>query len=151
MSLTQTTLYGTGNFFYNTDAQNGVYQNHAYTSRLNWNFDYEAPTPTNVAISQPTVGVDLPHIMFMGSSDGYWVHRLFLNNHLVGTFTFVDQQFSIPIKFDRVESVALPFTGVPAGGIECSRGHGGCDTPAPGSAAMLIVAAAITRFRNRKI
>lgn len=150
MSLTQTTLYGTGNFFYNTEAQNGVYQNHAFTSRLNWNLDYTAPTPTSEAIVQPTQNVALPHNLFMGSSDGYWVHRVFLNDHLVGTFTFKDQQFAIPVKYDRIESVAMPFSPAEIGPT-CDH-HGGGDPchPSPGGAAALIISAVLVRLRGRK-
>jgi hypothetical protein len=150
MSITQTTLYGTGNFFYNTDVQNGVYQNHAFTSPLVWHNAYTAPTPTEDAIISPTVAVGLPHNLFMGSSSGYWVHKLFLNGHQVATYTFADQQFAIPMQFDYVESVALP-SNPTEGGVECGRGHGhGGDCPSPSGAAVLLLSALCVRFRARK-
>lgn len=148
MSIVQTTIYGDGNFFYNTTSQNGVYQNHAFTSQLKWNLDYTAPTPTGEAINLPTQSVDLPHTLFVGFSDGYWVHRLFLNGHLVKTFTFSDQQFSIPIQYDSVQSVALVSSPTQGQGIECDHRHDG-DCPAPSGAAALIICALMSRTRKR--
>ena len=146
MSITQTTVYGTGNFFYNTNAQNGVYQNHAFTSPLKWELAYTAPTPTGVALVQPTESVNIPETLFMGFSDGFWIHRVFLNGHLIKTYTFVDQQLSIPIQFDYIQSVAMPFTPT-VGGV---AGDDPC-LPAPGSAVVLLASAILTRFRSRKI
>lgn len=146
MSITQTTLYGTGNFFYTTEAQNGVYQNYAFTSKLNWNLGYTAATPTGVAIVPPTQTVVLPHNLFMGFSDGFWIHRLFLNDHLVGTFTFTDQQFAIPVNYDRIESVAMPVACTPEPEDPGSHPH----TPTPGGAAVLLLSALFVRLRARK-
>jgi hypothetical protein len=146
MSITQTTLYGTGNFFYNTEVQNGVYQNHAFTSPLVWNNAYTATTPTGDAITSPTVAVGLPHNLFMGSSSGYWVHKLFLNGHQVATYTFADQQFAIPMQFDYVESVALPIACTPEPEDPGSHPH----TPTPGGAAVLLLSALFVRLRARK-
>lgn len=88
-----TTFFGEGNFFYTTAVQNGVYQNVAFTSPLEWRNAYTAPTPTGSSIIAPTNGVNFPHKMLIGNSEGFWIHRVFLDGHLVGTFTMVDQQF----------------------------------------------------------
>jgi len=147
MSIAQTTIYGTGNFFYNTTAQNGVYQNHSFTSPLKWEMAYTAPTPTGVAINQPTESVSIPQHMFMGFSDGFWIHRAFLDGHLVGTYTFVDQQFSIPVRYDYIQSVSMPTAPTPVfAGV---AGDDPC-VPSPGGAIALLMAAALTRFRVRK-
>lgn len=147
MSISTTTLYGIGNSQYRTEAQGGVYENWAYTSRLNWNLALSAHTPTGEAILAPTVGVTIPHTLFMGNSSGYWVHTLYLNGHRVGTYTFVDQDFAIAIPHDRVESVALPFSVSPA-----AAGVAGEDpcVPSPAGAAVLMCAALFCRSRNRK-
>ena len=139
-----TEYLGNGNFTVRTEAQGGVYQSWGFTSPLGWHSAYSAPTPTGEALNAPTVAVDLPHSLFTGFSDGFWVHRVFLDGHLVGTYTFTDQQFAVPVQYDYIQSVALPFTGTP----ECGRG--GCDTPSPSGAAALLCAALFTRFRNRK-
>ena len=148
MSITQTTFYGTGNFFYNTNAQNGVYQNHAFTSPLKWELAYTAPTPTGVAFVQPTESVSIPEDIFMGFSDGFWVHKLFLNGHLVGTYTFVDQQFALPVKYDYIQSVAMPVSsmGMGVGGV---AGEDPC-VPSPTGAATLLLAALFCGTRSRK-
>jgi hypothetical protein len=147
MSITTTTLYGIGNSQYRTEAQGGVYENWSYTSRLNWNTALTAHTPTGEAILAPTVGVSIPHTLFMGNSSGYWVHTLYLNGHRVGTFTFVDQDFAISIPHDRAESVALPFAPTPA--VAGVAGDDPC-VPSPAGAAVLLCAAVLTRFRQRK-
>jgi len=149
MSISTTTLYGIGNFQYRTEAQGGVYQDWAYTSRLNWNPALGVHTPTGEAIVAPTVGVSIPHNLFMGESSGYWVHTLYLNGHRVGTYTFVDQNFSIPVLHDRVESVALPFSVSPTAGVAGAADEDPC-VPSPGGAVALLCAALFTRFRNRK-
>jgi hypothetical protein len=146
MGYAYTTLLGDGNFFYTTEAQNGLYQNHAFTSPLEFRLEYTAPTPTGVAISPPTNGVDLPHTMFMGNSEGYWIHRLFLNGHLTKTVTMVNQQFSMPMQFDRVESLAMSFSPS-TGEIECRRG-GDCPSPA-GFAAIMVGVLLVGGKRSR--
>lgn len=145
MSITTTTLFGTGNSVYSLTPQGGVYQSWAYTAPLHWNRDYSQPTPTGEAITAPTVGVSIPHNLFMGESSGYWIHKAYLDGHLVGTFTMVDQQFAIPVLHDRVESVCM-------GGIELDGDDidGEVpDVPAAGTVALLIIAAAGCRRRGR--
>ena len=147
MSITPTTVfYGSGNYAVSTQAQGGVYQTVGFTAPLSWHGAYSAPTPTGEAILAPTVGLALPHTLFTGESSGFWIHRVFLDGHLVGTFTFTDQQFSIPMQWDRVESVAMPFAGTP------EYENPGCHphTPAPGGVAVLVMAAVFARSRNRK-
>jgi hypothetical protein len=147
MAIIPTTVfYGSGNYEVSTQAQGGVYQTIGYTAPLSWHGAYSAPTPTGESIAPPTVGLALPHNLFTGASSGFWIHRVFLDGHLVGTFTFTDQQFSIPMQWDTVQSVAMPFTGTSE--LECGRG--GCDTPSPGGAAVLLLSAVFARSRNRK-
>lgn len=146
MSIAQTTFYGSGNFFYNTTAQNGVYQNHSFTSPLKWEMAYTAPTPTGVALNSPTESAAFTHTVFMGQSDGYWVHRVFLDGHLTRTYTFVDQQFSIPIQFDYIQSVAMPFSPSAGAGM---NGGDPCH-PSAGGIAALLVSAVMVRWRKRK-
>lgn len=147
MGISTTTLFGTGNSVYSLTPQGGVYQSWAYTAPLHWNRDYSQPTPTGEAILAPTVGVTIPHNLFMGESSGYWVHKAYLDGHLVGTFTMVDQQFAIPVLHDRVESVSMG-SGFPVAGsvwADCDPP----DVPAAGTVALLLVAAVGCRKRWR--
>jgi len=139
-----TVFYGSGNWEYRTEAQGGVYENWAYTAPLHWHGAYTAPTPTGEAMDAPTAAVAMPHTLFTGFSDGYWVHRVFLDGHLVGTYTFTDQQFAVPVLHDYIQSVAMPFSPAEAG----ARGDDPC-VPAPGGAVALLCAALFTRFRAR--
>ena len=139
-----TVFYGVGNTEYRSEAQGGVYQNWAYTTPLHWHGAYSAPTPTGEAIDPPTMGVAIPHNLFTGFSDGYWIHRVFLDGHLVGTYTFVNQQFAVPVLHDYIQSVAMPFSPAEAG----ARGDDPC-VPSPAGAAALLCAALFTRFRAR--
>jgi hypothetical protein len=141
-----TVFYGVGNMEYRSEAQGGVYQNWAYTSPLTWHGAYSAPTPTGEALNLPTAAVAIPHNLFTGFSDGFWVHRVFLDGHLVGTYTFVDQQFAVPVLHDYIQSVAMPFSPAEVAG---ARGDDPC-VPAPAGAAALLCAALFTRFRARK-
>jgi hypothetical protein len=140
-----TVFYGIGNTEYRSEAQGGVYQNWAYTAPLTWHGAYSAPTPTGEALNLPTVAVSIPHNLFTGFSEGYWVHRVFLDGHLTGTYTFVDQQFALPVQYDYIQSVAMPFSPAEA----AARGGDPC-VPAPAGAAALLCAALFTRFRARK-
>lgn len=145
LNISTTTLFGTGNSVYSLTPQGGVYQSWAYTAPLHWNRDYSQPTPTGEAITAPTVGVSIPHNLFMGESSGYWIHKAYLDGHLVGTFTMVDQQFAIPVLHDRVESVCM-------GGIELDGDDidGEVpDVPAAGTVALLLIAAVGCRSRIR--
>lgn len=145
VNISTTTLFGTGNSVYSLTPQGGVYQSWAYTAPLHWNRDYSQPTPTGEAITAPTVGVSIPHNLFMGESSGYWIHKAYLDGHLVGTFTMVDQQFAIPVLHDRVESVCM-------GGIELDGDDidGEVpDVPAAGTVALLLIAAVGCRSRIR--
>lgn len=145
MSITTTTLFGTGNAVYSLTPQGGVYQSWAYTAPLHWNRDYSQPTPTGEAITAPTVGVSIPHNLFMGESSGYWVHKAYLDGHLVGTYTMVDQQFAIPVLHDRVESVCMGAIELDGDDIDGEVP----DVPAAGTVALLLIAAAGCRRRGR--
>ena len=136
-------FYSEGNWQYRTEAQGGVYENWAYTAPLHWHGAYAAPTPTGEGLNAPTAAVAMPHTLWSGFSDGYWIHRVFLDGHLTGTYTFVDQQFTLPVQYDYIQSVALPFSP------EIAAGRHGGDCPSPGGAAVLIAAAVFTRFRAR--
>lgn len=147
-TVSVSTLWGTGNRILETANQGSTYEGWGWTTPLLWDGAYAQPTPTGGAIIAPTVGVEYPHTLFTGTADGYWVYHLFLNGHHQQTFTFTDQVFAVPVAFDRVESVSVGIS--PLTPSECGHGHGGCDTPAPAGAAVVLCAALFTRFRQRK-
>ena len=139
-------LYGVGNKFYESNAEGSTYVEFSYTSELSFTESLEHPVPTNEAIYTPTVGNSYDNVVFMGMADGFWVHRLFLDGHLVGTFTFMNQQFTIPIKFDFVESVAMQMSP-DSSGFGCNTAD--CDVPGPGCIVTLCASAALL-FNKRK-
>ena len=57
----------------------------------------------------PTVENYPPQInsYFMGSFDGFWIHKLYVGDTLIGTVQTVNQEFFSPLFHDRVESVSM--------------------------------------------
>jgi hypothetical protein len=71
----------------------------------------------------------------------------------MGTYTFVDQEFSIPIPFSNIEMVAMgsgiPVEGVPEPVYDHGH-HGGGDCPSPAGAIVLLIGAMFApKNRNR--
>lgn len=149
-TVSVSTLWGTGNRILETANQGSTYEGWGWTTPLLWDGALAQPTPTGGAIVPPTVGVEYPHNLFTGTADGYWVYHLYLGGHHQYTFTAVDQAFAMAVPFDRVESVSVGIS--PLTPSQCGHGHGGggCDTPAPAGAAVVLCAALLTRFRQRK-
>lgn len=145
-TVSTSTLWGSGNRILETTDQGSTYQSWGWTTPLLWGGALAQPTPVGTAIVPPTVGVEYPHTLFTGVADGYWVYHLYLNGHLQGTYTFTDRVFAVAVPFDRIESVAVPFAGTPEPENPGCHPH----TPGPGGAAVLLCAALLTRFRNRK-
>lgn len=139
-------LYGVGNKVTESNAEGSTYVDFSYTSPLSFTGALEHPVPTNEGIYTPTVGHSYPNVVFMGVADGFWVHRVFLDGHLVQTFTFMDQHFTIPIQFDFVESVSMQMSPT-EGGIGCATAD--CDVPGPASLITLCASAALI-FNKRK-
>jgi len=148
-TVSVSTLWGTGNRIIETANQGSTYEGWGWTTPLLWDGALAQPTPTGTAVIAPTVGVEYPHNLFSGTADGYWVYHLFLGGHHQYTFTAMDQAFAMSVPFDRVESVALPFSVSPTAGVAGVADEDPC-VPSPGGAAALLCAALFTRFRNRK-
>lgn len=140
-----TTFYGIGNHEYSVENQGSTYMLTNYGNPLQFRSAFSMTEPMGDAINTPTqASATFPHTLFQGSSDGFWVHKLYLNDHLVGTYRMCNQQFSIPIMYDRIESVSLPVSPVEGSPTECTRGH---DCPEPGAFILLLVGAFV--FFNR--
>ena len=145
-TVSVSTLWGTGNRILETANQGSTYEGWGWTTPLLWDGALAQPTPTGAAVIAPTVGMEFPHNLFTGEASGYWVYHLFLGGHHQYTFTAMDQAFAMAVPFDRVESVSLGVSplaaAVPVGSD--------CDVPAPAGAAVVLCAALLTRFRQRK-
>jgi hypothetical protein len=146
MSVSTSTLYSSGQVFHTLENQGSVYMGYSYTGSLGFAYAYRMPTPIGesmVSFTQPNAAY--VSNFFMGTADGFWIHRVWNEGNFVGTFQMVNQKFSIPVKFDHIESVSMPFVD-----NVCGRGHGGGDCPSPSGAAILIMSAFLTKFRSRK-
>jgi hypothetical protein len=96
--------------------------------------------PIKESISNNTVSnyPETANKYFMGSFDGFWVHKIFNGGRLVMTVQTVDQDMFIPVAHDRIESVCMQAsTELDGGDIDTEIPV----VPAPGVLAMLGIAA----------
>jgi len=85
-----------------------MYVEVSYKDILKFDSAYTMMEPLGNAIEPPTVAVtNFSSNLFMGTADGLWVYKLYNGGVLVKTVQMVDQQFAIPIMYDRVESVCM--------------------------------------------
>jgi hypothetical protein len=123
--------------------QGSTYLGEHFDNPLTFDAAYTMPTPTMEAINPPTVPAGtFTNTLFMGTADGYWIYKLYYNGNLVKTVQMRDQQFAIPMMYDRVESVSL-------GCDDDNGGHGHPHVPGPASSALILVAAAFAYGRKR--
>jgi hypothetical protein len=149
MSIVQSTLYGQGQKVSESTYQGSTYLEATYTERISFDANFDITTATNSSLYRPTVSNypegDKP--FFMGSFDGFWVHKIYNNGHLVLTVQGVDQDMFIPVQHDRVESVTMNM--VPNETIPCPDCPVRPPVPAPGVSAVLGVAALFAMGRKR--
>jgi hypothetical protein len=103
--------------------------------------------PWAEAIEPPTVAVtSFSSNLFMGTADGLWIYKIYNGGVLVKTIQMVDQQFAIPIMYDRIESISM-------GSLQMTESGGAVPTPvpSPGMGLMLGMAALISLKRKRVI
>jgi hypothetical protein len=91
-----------------------------------------APTQSNYNITSSS--------FFMGSFDGYWIHKIYNGNTLVMTVQTLNQELFIPVPYTKIQSTTL----------DCRDDDDGPYVPEPTGAALITIAAAITVFRKRK-
>ena len=102
------TLYSAGQIFHDSVYQGSMYVEVSYKDILKFDSAYTMMEPLGNAIEPPTVAVtSFSSNLFMGTADGLWVYKLYNGGVLVKTVQMVDQQFAIPIMYDRVESVCM--------------------------------------------
>jgi len=147
MGYAVSTIYDIGQKFSSSIDQGSMYMEVSYTNPLKFDPTLTIMEPRSEAIVEPTVSnyVAATRPFFMGSFDGFWVHKVYNNGNLVMTVQTVDQDMFIPVQHDRVESVSmqLPTESIPFDGPVRPP------VPAPGVGVMLGLAAIIAIGRRR--
>ena len=147
MGYAVSTIYGEGQKFSKSIYQGSTYLGVSYAQPLQFNQNFDVTTPIRESLYRPTVS-NYPQVdksFFMGSFDGFWVHKVFNDGHLVMTVQGVNQQMFIPAQHDRVESVSMGFSA------ETLPYYGPVRPPVPSPAvsAMLGIAALCAWGRKR--
>ena len=147
MGYSVSTIYDVGQKFASSIDQGSMYMEVSYTNPLKFDPTLTIAEPRSEAIVEPTVSnyVAATRPFFMGSFDGFWVHKVYNNGNLVMTVQTVDQDMFFPVQHDRVESVSmqLPTESIPFDGPVRPP------VPAPGVGVMLGLAAIIAIGRRR--
>ena len=147
MGYSVSTIYDVGQKFSSSIDQGSMYMGVSYTNPLKFDPTLTIPEPRSEAIVEPTVSnyVAATRPFFMGSFDGFWIHKVYNNGNLVMTVQTVNQDMFIPVQHDRVESVSmqLPTESIPYDGPVRPP------VPAPGVGVMLGLAAIIAIGRRR--
>jgi hypothetical protein len=140
-------IYGQGNIFSTSINEGSMYVEVSYTKPLTFDNTLTITEPIGEAIVQPTVSnyTQVPHNFFMGSFDGFWVHKIYLQGNLVMTVQTVDQDMFIPMHYDRIESVCMEF---PTESIPYD-GPVRPPVPAPGMG-LLVAMATLVAFSRRR-
>jgi len=140
-------IYGQGNLFSTSINEGSMYVEVSYTKPLTFDNTLTITEPFGEAIDHPTVSnyPQIPHNFFMGSFDGFWVHKIYLQGNLVMTVQTVDQDMFIPMHYDRIESVCMEF---PTESIPYD-GPVRPPVPAPGMG-LLVAMATLVAFSRRR-
>lgn len=149
MGIATSTIYGQGQRFSRSVDQGSTYLEYSYTNRIGFDSNFEVTTPIRPSLYRPTVS-NYPQVdksFFMGSFDGFWIHKIYNGGHLVMTVQGVDQDMFIPIQHDRVESVAMETVTNEV--IPCPDCPVRPPIPSPGVTALLIIAAIFISWRHR--
>lgn len=107
--MTDATLYGQGLLPHGVRWQGSTYITQAYGAPLTFTQDFSYPSSwMQKALEGSTVpAAEYAQTLFIGDVQGFWIFRLYLDGNLVGTYTFLDQSFTIPVTFNRVEAMAM--------------------------------------------
>jgi hypothetical protein len=146
MGYAVSTIYDVGQKFSSSIDQGSMYMGVSYTNPLKFDPTLAIAEPRSEAIVEPTVSnyVAATRPFFMGSFDGFWVHKVYYKGNLVMTVQTVDQDMFIPVQHDRVESVSMGYMeSIPYDGPVRPP------VPAPGVGAMLGLAALFAIGRRR--
>lgn len=147
MGYSVSTIYGEGQKFYQSVNQGSTYMEVSYTNPLKFDPNFTITEPRGEAIVQPTVSnySAPPRSYFMGSFNGFWVHKIYRDGNLVYTTQGVNQDLFIPIYYDRIESVSMSFyaESIPYDGPVRPP------VPSPGVWAVIAIAALFAFGRKR--
>jgi len=148
--VSTSTIYNSnGQTFSRSEYQGGIYQEVTFTDRLVFDTQFTITEPIKESISNLTVSnyPETANKYFMGSFDGFWVHKIFNGGRLVMTVQTVDQDMFIPVAHDRIESVCMQAsTELDGDDIDTKIP----DVPAPGVLAILGIAAILSKNTFRK-
>jgi hypothetical protein len=138
-------IYGQGNLFSTSINEGSMYVEVSYTKPLTFDNTLTITEPFGEAIDHPTVSnyPQIPHNFFMGSFDGFWVHKIYREGNLVMTVQGVNQDMFIPVSYDRVESVCMDL--VPEELTDDPHPH----VPSPGMG-LLVAMASVVAFSRRR-
>ena len=144
---TSTIYNSNGQTFSRSEYQGAIYQEVTFTDRLVFDTQFTITEPRGEALTNFTVSnyPIIPNKHFMGSFDGFWIHKIFNGKQLVMTVQGVDQDLYIPVAHDRVESVCMGAIELDGDDIDGKIP----DVPAPGVLAVLSLAAIISVRRTR--
>jgi hypothetical protein len=140
-------IYGQGNLFSTSINEGSMYVEVSYTKPLTFDNTLTITEPIGEAIVQPTVSnyPQVPHNFFMGSFDGFWVHKIYREGNLVMTVQGVNQDMFIPVSYDRIESVCMDL--VPEELTDDPQYHP--HVPAPGMGLLVAMATLVALKRQR--
>lgn len=140
-------IYVQGNLFSTSINEGSMYVEVSYTKPLTFDNTLTITEPIVEAIAQPTVSnyPQVPHNFFMGSFDGFWVHKIYREGNLVMTVQDVNQDMFIPVSYDRIESVCMDL--VPEELTDDPQYHP--HVPAPGMG-LLVAMATLVVFKRRR-
>ncbi len=133
--------------FHDSVYEGSMYVEVSYTNKLIFDSAYNMMEPWAEAIEPPTVAVtSFSSNLFMGTADGLWIYKIYNGGVLVKTIQMVDQQFAIPMMYDRIESISM-------GALQMTESGGTVPTPvpSPGMGLMLGMAAIISLKRKRVV
>ena len=140
-------LYSSGQIFHDSVYEGSMYVEVSFAKMLKFDSSYTMMEPLAEAIAPPTVAVtNFSSNLFMGTADGLWIYKIYNGGVLVKTIQMVDQQFAIPIMYDRIESISM-------GSLQMTPSSDVAPTPvpSPGMGLMLGMAAFISLKRKRVV
>lgn len=144
---TSTIFNSNGQFFSRTEYQGAVYQEVTFARSLVWDNQFSLTEPLGEALTNNTAS-NYPvtdNKYFMGSFDGFWIHKIYNHGQLVMTIQGVDQDMYIPVVHDRVESLCMSTT-VEKDDLSTQMSV----VPAPGVLTALAIAVALNFGKRKK-
>jgi len=147
MITNTSTIYSEGQKFTTSHDQGSTYMGVSFCLPLKFDGHLNMTTPTKESIVYPTISnyVNIPTKFFMGSFDGYWIHKLYRDNNLIYTVQGVDQEMFLPISHDYVESISIPSTMESIPCPDCP-----VRPPVPGPATSMVIGLAAFALLTRK-